>query len=347
MTASSDSDSAGAAGRHWDGLDVVDLHVHYYTDDYVEAVRNSNRIGTYRRGDGRLVATWRSGVALTVVDPHPGPAQRLEMMDEVGIDMQVLSIPSPNAYFLDPEEADPFSRRINTEFAEIVRAHPDRFGALAMAPLQDPVRAMGVVDHAVDDLGMYGVHILSNIDGIPLDDPALDPFWEAADDRSLLVYVHPTVPDAPHLDRQALSIAVGFFNETPLTVARLAYSGHFERWPNIRWVFSHLGGTLPMLLARLDSYWRQFEDCRENAPKPPSAYARDLVFDTASKSEPSLCCAAEVLGTDRLVFGTDYPHVPGGSEPYLEALSCLGISGSDMADLLGGRARRLLDGQRI
>lgn len=327
--------------------DVVDLHVHYYTDDYVEAVKASPRISTYRRADGRLVAKWRSGVALTVVDPHPGPAQRIEMMDELGIDMQVLSIPSPNAYFLDGPEAGRLARTTNEAFAEIVRADPTRFSSLAMVPLQDPTQSEGVLLHAVDDLGMAGIHILSNIDGMPLDDPRLDPFWDVANDRDLLVYVHPTVPDAPHHDDHALSIAVGFFNETPLTVARLAYSGVFERWPRIRWVFSHLGGTLPMMLGRLDSYWRQFEDCRELAPRPPSDYARDLVFDTASKSGAALRCAAEVLGVDRLVFGTDYPHIPGGSGPYLEALDALDLDEAGLAALLGERARTLLAGQRI
>ena len=326
---------------------VIDLHVHYYTDAYVEAVKSSDRITTYRRGDGRLVAKWRSGVALTVVDPHPGPEQRIEMMDDVGIEMQVLSVPSPNVYFLDAPEAEGLARSTNTEFAEIVRDHPRRFSSLAMIPMQDTDRALSVMDFSIDELGMAGIHILSNINGMPLDNPSLSPFWEAANERDLLVYVHPTVPDAPHLDTYSLSIAVGFFNETPLTVARLAYSGAFERWPRIRWVFSHLGGTLPMLLGRLDSYWRQFEDCREHAPRPPSEYARDLVFDTASKAGPALRAAAEVLGRDRLVFGTDYPHVPDGSAPYLEALAALELDEDAYAQVVGERARRLLAGSRI
>ena len=177
---------------------VIDLHVHYYTDQYIDAVKASKHIDTYRRADGRLVARWRSGVALTVVDPHPGPAQRIEMMDELGIEMQVLSVPSPNAYFLEPTEAGRLSRDTNEAFAEIVRAHPTRFSSLAMAPLQDTDRALQVLDHAIDELEMAGIHILSNIDGMPLDDPKLDPFWESANDRGLLVYVHPTVP-TPHI----------------------------------------------------------------------------------------------------------------------------------------------------
>jgi predicted TIM-barrel fold metal-dependent hydrolase len=329
------------------GPPVIDLHVHYYTDHYVEAVENAPTISTYRRGDGRLVAKWRSGVALTVVDPHPGPAQRVEMMDEVGISTQVLSVPSPNAYFVPPSEAEELARNVNGEFAEIVRNSSGRFEALAILPLPDLGRSFSVLDEAVEELALKGVMILSNIDGLPLDAARFEPFWERADELSLLVYVHPTVPDAPHHDENALAIAVGFFSDSTLAITRLAYSGVFARYPRIRWVFSHLGGTLPFLLPRLDSYWRQFEDCRERCPQPPSTYVRNLSFDTASTHRPALVCAADTLGAGRLVFGTDYPHVPGGSAPYLEALSVLDLDEQSYAQLVGGRAGSLLAGDSV
>lgn len=327
--------------------DVVDLHVHYYTDRYVESVVSADSVSTYRRQDGRLVAKWRSGVALTVVDPHPGPEERVEMMDELGISTQVLSVPSPNAYFLPPEAAERIARETNEEFAEICRSHPGRFESLAMLPLHDVGRALSVLDWSLSDLGMKGTMILSNIDGMPLDDPSLEPFWDAANDRQLLVYVHPTVPDAPHHDENALAIAVGFFSESTLAVARLAYSGIFERYPTIRWVFSHLGGTLPIIVPRLDSYWRQFEDCRERAPKPPSEYMEDLVFDTATKHGPAIQCAVDTYGSERLVFGSDYPHVPGGTGPYLEALEPFEFFHQEREEILSTRGRALLAGDRI
>jgi len=326
---------------------VIDLHVHYYTESYVEAILSADSISTYRRQDGRLVAKWRSGVALTVVDPHPGPAERIEMMDQLGIATQLLSVPSPNAYFIESAAAEQLARRTNEEFAGICRDHPGRFESLAMLPLQDVGMAIDVLDWSLGDLGMKGVMILSNIDGKPLDDPSLDAFWEAANDRDLLVYVHPTVPDAPHHDTNALAIAVGFFSESTLAVARLAYSGVFERYPRIRWVFSHLGGTLPVILPRLDSYWRQFEDCRERAPRPPSEYARDLVFDTASKHGAAIQCAIDTFGKDRLVFGSDYPHVPGGTGPYIEAIEPFLDDSDDRDSILTGRAETLLSGGRI
>lgn len=327
--------------------EVIDLHVHYYTDDYVDAVKQADTIGTYRRADGRLVALWRTGVALTVVDPHPGPEQRIEMMDQLGIATQVLSVPSPNAYFLPADEAERLSRSVNQTFAEIVRSNPERFEALAMLPMQDLDRSLSVLGEGLDALGMKGTMILTNIDGVPLDDERFEPFWEAADERGLLVYVHPTVPDAPHHDENALAISVGFMAESTLSIARLCYSGVFERYPRIRWIFSHLGGTIPFVLPRLDSYWRQFEDCRERAPHPPSEYMNSLVFDTASTHHAALICARDTLGGDRLVFGSDYPHIPAGSGPYIDAIAALDLADDDHRAVISGRARALLDGKRI
>lgn len=326
---------------------AVDLHVHYYTDDYVDAVKGADTIRNYRRADGRLVALWRSGVALTVVDPHPGPEQRIEMMDQLGIATQVLSVPSPNSYFLPSAEAERLSRSVNEAFAEIVRSYGGRFEALAMLPMHDPNRSIALLEEGLDDLAMKGIMILTNIDGVPLDDQRFEPFWEAADERGLLVYVHPTVPDAPHHDQNALAISVGFMAESTLAIARLCYSGVFERYPRIRWIFSHLGGTVPFVLPRLDSYWRQFEDCRERAPRPPSDYMRTLVFDTASTHHAALICARDTLGGDRLVFGSDYPHIPAGSGPYIEALDALDFTEEDFRAVIAGRARALLEGKTI
>jgi aminocarboxymuconate-semialdehyde decarboxylase len=324
------------------------MHVHYYTDAYLQAVEQAPSTTVYRREhDGRFVCSWRSGVALTVPQPHPDVERRLEMMEQSGIQTQVLSVPSPSTYFLDGESADSLSRSVNEELAALCRDHPGRFEALAAVPLHDPSRAPATLAHALDELEMSGVMILTNIDGVPLDDPKFEPFWEAADERRLLTYVHPTVPDAEHLDDFALAIGVGFLGDTNLALARLSYSGVFERYPRIRWVFSHLGGTLPFMLPRLDNYYRQFPECRERAPKPPTEYIGNLTFDTASSHRPAIRCAVDTLGLDRLVFGSDYPHVPGGVAPYLDALGGFAATDAEEEELLSGRARRLLAGDAV
>lgn len=326
--------------------EVIDLHVHYYTRAYLDAVQQGPDIDAYRRDDGRLVARWNGGVALTVPEPHPGVSERLELMDSLGVDLQVLSVPSPNVYFLDGSGAERLAGAVNEELSGIVRAHPARFRALAMVPMQDPGLAQRTTLHAIDQLGMAGVMLLTNINGVPLDDTRYEPYWEMADSRGLLVYVHPTVPAAGHsMSDHALAIAVGFFADTNLALSRLAYSGVFERYPRIRWVFSHLGGTLPYMLPRLDSYWRQFPAASARSPRPPSEYIKALVFDTASTHRPAIRCFCDTIGADRLVFGSDYPHVPGGAGPYLDVLDEVGATGNDFDDLVGGRASRLLAGE--
>ncbi|MGE0779353.1 amidohydrolase family protein [Mycolicibacterium sp.] len=327
---------------------VVDLHTHFYTDGYLKAVEDAPNTEVYRRGDGRFVCRWQGGVALTVPQPHPGVAQRIEMMDELGIAMQVLSVPSPNAYFLPAAEARALADTVNRDFAEIARAHPDRFDWLAMVPMQDVDSAIAAAELAVGELGAKGLHLLTNVAGTYLDEPVFEPFWQYADDRGLLIYLHPTVPEpSKSLEPHALGIAMGFFADTNLSVARLAYSGVFARYPNIRWVISHLGGTLPFMLPRLDSYWRQFPAANERCPQAPTSYIKSLVFDTASAHRPAIVCARDTFGLDRLVYGSDYPHVPGGSGPYLEALEVLDLSGDERAAVLHGRADRLLAGEKV
>lgn len=328
--------------------DIIDLHVHYYTDDYLEAVTNADttRI-TFREHDNRFVCTWRGGIALTVPQPHPGVAQRLEVMDELGVTTQVLSIPSPSVYFLEASEADVLARSVNTEFADICRDNPGRFRSLASIPMQDTDLAIAGIEFAIDELGMDGIMVLTNVNGEPLDSTRFEPIWEYANERRLLAYTHPTVPEAQHLSDYGLAIGIGFFADTNQMLARLAYSGVFERHPDIRWVFSHLGGTMPFMLPRLDSYHRQFPEFREAAPRPPSEYIREQIFDTATTHRPAIRCAVETLGVDRLVFGSDYPHIPSGTRPFIEALDAIDADEDSMDQIRTGRAATLLAGGDI
>lgn len=328
--------------------EVIDLHVHYYTEPYLESIESAlSTTVTRRNHDGRFMVEWRDGIALTVPQPHPGIPERLEMMDRLGVATQVLSVPSPSVFFLPGSEADQLARSVNEEFASICRDHPGRFRALGSIAMQDSDLALSGFEHALDELGLDGVMILTNVDGVPLDDARFEPFWEAANERSLLIYVHPTVPEADHLTDYGLAIGVGFFADTNLALARLAYSGVFERYPDIRWVFSHLGGTMPFMLPRLDNYHRQNPEYQEQSPRLPSDYIREQIYDTATTHRPAIRCAVETLGLDRLVFGSDFPHIPGGVDPFLAALDATGATGEEMEQLAGGRAARLLDGADI
>ena len=104
---------------------------------------------------------------------------------------------------------------------------------------------------------------------------------------------------------------------------------------------------MPFMLPRLDGYHRQFPEFRIKAPRPPSEYIKEQIFDTASTHRPALKCAVETLGIDRLVFGSDYPHIPTGTKPFIEALDATGADEETMIQIRSGRATTLLAGGDI
>jgi aminocarboxymuconate-semialdehyde decarboxylase len=135
---------------------------------------------------------------------------------------------------------------------------------------------------------------------------------------------------------------MGFMADPLYAIGRLAYSGTIDRYPGISWIFSHLGGTLPFVLPRYDNYYKQFPENRAKIDRPPSEIIHDLYFDTCTMHPPALTCAIETLGAERLVFGSDYPHVPGGIDRFVTILESVGLSEQELSMIGTGTAERLL-----
>jgi predicted TIM-barrel fold metal-dependent hydrolase len=185
--------------------------------------------------------------------------------------------------------------------------------------------------------------VCTTIDRRPLDDPAFEGLWAELDRRSATVFVHPTTACCTDgIKEYALALGIDFLAETTLAVARLVYSGLLERHPGIRWIFAHLGGTIPFLIHRLDNYYRQFPECRANISRLPSEILSSVYFDTVTTHAPALRCALETFGASQLVFGTDYPHVPGGLEVFIKTLDAAGLGGDDRALVAHATAAELL-----
>jgi aminocarboxymuconate-semialdehyde decarboxylase len=139
-----------------------------------------------------------------------------------------------------------------------------------------------------------------------------------------------------------LALALDFLSETTNAVGRLVYSGTFERFPGIRWIFTHLGGSVPFLVPRFDNYFRQFPECRENIERPPSEIMKSLYFDTCTMHPPALRCTVDSFGVDHLVFGSDYPHVPGGIDRFVTILNSVGLTDDELARIGRTNAESLL-----
>jgi predicted TIM-barrel fold metal-dependent hydrolase len=265
-------------------------------------------------------------------------------MDDAGVDIQVLSVSAPNLFRFPEEIRIPLTRDLNDELSELAAGSNGRLRVFVSLPLPSVGAALEELDRALALPHVAGVVVCSNIDGINLDDERFSPLWEELSRRGTTVFCHPTVACCTEgLREYAMSLAMGFMADTMFAVGRLAYAGTFERFRRIRWIFTHLGGTIPFVLPRYDNYYRQFPECREHIDRPPSEIMRELYYDTVTMHAPALKCALETLGPEQLVFGSDYPHVPGGIDRFVTVLNSVGLSEEEM-EMIGRRTAMELIG---
>jgi aminocarboxymuconate-semialdehyde decarboxylase len=316
----------------------IDVHAHIVDREYLEALTGLAGLAAERTADGKTLLR-RGGVTLAWSRPDMFDVDhRLREMDRKRIDMRILSLSTPNVYPWPRVQQIRLARAVNDRLARLCRAHPDRFLGLASLPLADTGAALAELDRAVGELGMKGVVIGSNVDGMAMNDARMEPVWARLDALKLPVFEHPMFPrDTDDMAEFELPLRVGFIFDTTLAAARMIYGGVFERHPGFPYIVAHTGGALLMLLERLDNGYRLFPDCRKHISRPPSEYAKRLSYDTCAFQAPALRMAIECVGAERLLFGTD--------DPYIDAdaghVERLGLGAGDEAAILGGNAARL------
>jgi aminocarboxymuconate-semialdehyde decarboxylase len=200
----------------------------------------------------------------------------------------------------------------------------------------------------MDTLGMPGAMLFSNVNGTGLDQTQFWPIYEAANDRDAVLMIHPTYPVGVEAMREYWLMPLnGFLFDTTLAASKLVFSGVVKRYPRIRWVLGHLGGTIPYLAERLDRGWRAFKECRAHIDEPPTAYLkRHFWYDTVNFAEGPLKLAIEFAGADHVLAGSDYPHMIGSIPLMLKAIHGLPVPDEARAGILGGNAARLLSPPR-
>jgi aminocarboxymuconate-semialdehyde decarboxylase len=187
-------------------------------------------------------------------------------------------------------------------------------------------------------MGAASVGIATHVGNLELHAPELRPFWREMNSRKLMVLVHPTFPCEGPLNDKGTYLAVGYPGETAMAATKLALSGVLEGCSDVKIVWSHLGGSLPMILDRIDRGYQRYSNC----PHPPSTYLRRCYFDTACCHGPALECARATWGAGALLFGTDVPHVPDTEKQTIAALKARGWPENELKAILGGTVRPLL-----
>ena len=240
--------------------------------------------------------------------------ERLQIMDQAGVDMHLLSLTSPGVQMFDPDTAASIAITANDRLAETIKKYPTRFAGLASFAPQDSKRAAREIDRAINQLKLNGLIVNSHTNGEYLDDRKFWPIFEAAAACNAALYLHPrNMPDpCSFMIRADLSLAGplwGFQMETGLHAMRLIVSGVFDEFPNLKIVLGQMGQALPFWLYRIDYFYHVHTRGHGKLKKKPSDYVKDNILITTSgmNTHPVLQYCHQILGPDNIMFAIDYP----------------------------------------
>lgn len=275
---------------------------------------------------------------------------RLRVMDDAGIDVQVLSALSYFVQGLEPLQAVDVNHKINDRLAEIVANKPDRFQAFAALPMSDPASAADELTRCVEELGFLGAMIHGQTNGVFLDDPSMRPVLAAAARLDMPIYLHPAPPPAAVVDTYYSGLPSevaaclstsgwGWHSETAMHVLRMVAQGVFEELPELKIIVGHMGEGLPFHIDRIEDMLNPVvtghslsvaETLRRNLYLTTSGYNTDI----------PLLCAIAAFGVDRIMFSVDHPFAP--SKKATASLASAPLEPADREKVAHGNAETLL-----
>ena len=274
---------------------LIDIHAHFFTNEYLAAMR---------------------AAGLQDVDGFPLPdwsvESSLELMDRCDIKTSVLSISAPGIEFVPAASARMLTRKINEQQAKLVALYPHRFGGFALLPLPDVDGALLEMAYALDVLRLDGIVLFTNINQIYLGDKRFEPIFEELNRRNAVVFVHPVAPPGFNIERLGFPApAIEFPFETTRMIMNLIASGTLRRYPRVRIIVAHGGGTLPFLANRIGRNLLRFGKVSPAfTPEEVMTAFRSLYYDLTAVSHPHAIDALLTLAPpERLLYGSDHPFM--------------------------------------
>jgi aminocarboxymuconate-semialdehyde decarboxylase len=270
----------------------------------------------------------------------------IAFMDDAGIDVAVTSVSTPGVHLGDSEKARSLARRCNDFAAELVHTRPDRFASFACLPLPDIDASLEELSYALDVLKLDGLVLFTNSMGVYLGDATLEPVFEELERRKSVVFVHPNPsPDAAAHSLGLPDNLIDFPTDTNRAVAQMLYTNRFARTPNVKYIFSHAGGSIPYLAARFAIIDEMGFIAGGEERGAAADMFRRMYWDTAlSTSDPVLRMLREVVGIDKVLFGTDFPYLRRdlAVKAKQRIAESFELNDAERRAVLGGNAARLL-----
>ncbi len=325
---------------------IVDVHAHYYPPAYLDAVRKLVDLPG-QVGDAARFTTSHPFIHRI---PHFTGSfdERIALMDQAEIAVQILSFSSPNIWHPDSQVRSDLVRIFNDGCAEITRRYPGRIQFFANLPLPFVPESIKEAERALDSLGALGLGFCTHFANFSLTDECFYPLYQYIDERKSTIFLHPD-PElvSGFLEDPAMVWALGAPFEDTTALYQLLNSGLLERFPNIRWIVPHCGGTLPALIGRLDEIWAMNPDPHRALPTSPSAYLRShaLYVDCATPQTSLMAMARDLFGEEHLLFGSDFPYIRSSLRNLrvaIEPIEQLSLNAQAREALLSTNAKTLL-----
>jgi 6-methylsalicylate decarboxylase len=301
----------------------IDVHHHLSPPTYIQASLSNNF------GEGAL-RNWT--VEKSLAD-----------MEQAGTAVAMLSVTQPGVNFTSGEAARKLTRECNEYAAKLIADHPGRFGGFAMLPLTDIDGSLNEIAYALDTLKLDGIGLLTNYHDKWLGDPHFLPVMEELNRRKCVVYTHPATADCcVNLVKTEPAAMIEWGTDTTRTIADIVFSGNAQKFRDIKWIFSHAGGTMPFLIERFIRHPQLEPKYKPTVPEGTLAELTRFYYDTAQTSNKAAMSAlAAIIPTSQILFGTDFPYRT--AIDHVKGLRSSGVfTEAQIADIERGNALKLL-----
>ena len=284
----------------------IDVHTHFLSEHMARTLEKRSHFPFSRLTDGTYHFHCCQGMTLPMTPPSHDMRVKLGHMDELGIDVGVLSLGMPGPEMLGGAEADETARIMNDLLAEIIAAHPDRFWGYATLGLGDIDASLNELDRCISTLGFRGLQLFSNVNGKPLDDSSFRPIFARMAELKRPIFIHPTAPLNQNFLTDLIPVpAFAFLVDSTLAAMRLALSGVLSDYEDAPVIIPHGGATIPYVMGRLDSMIVQLGASESEAP---SRVLKKLYMDTVVYEPEPLDWCLSLMGASQLLLGTDHPY---------------------------------------
>ncbi len=287
---------------------TIDCQSHIFVPELISLMEKRKSSPTVYRKDGNTFIVVEQWVR-KLMPHHTDINAKLADMDAAGIDLTALSINDPGPELFG-KDGPAVARLVHDFIADVAKQHPNRFFGLATLPLLDMDASLKEMDRCVSKLGFKGVLLYSNLAGQFPDEPQFHPLFEHAQHMDIPILLHPAYPMTYDATKgYSMAAGLGLMFDTTIAMARIILSGLLDKYPRLKIVHPHVGGTLPYIVGRVDHQTQVLKRGAENITKPPSEYLRHVYTDAVSPIGLALQYGVDFFGIDHMLYSSDHPWV--------------------------------------